>query len=110
LESASVRWTMTHAVGVSACGRIRVRRSMFGVRRSAFTSALICWVTLLAPFSILVAKQTFSGSDGASIAFSRDDANLIINYRSPSNAEHTVFVAIGSHTDIGSAVIPFSES
>src|ERR1041385_1703805 len=56
-----------------------------------------------------VANQTISGSDDASIALSRDHANLIIDYHSPTNVERTFFIAVGSHNEIGSAVIPFAE-
>jgi len=57
-----------------------------------------------------VAKQTFSGSDGATIAISKSGADLIIEYRCQlTDWDRTVFVAVGSHNEIGSAVIPFSE-
>src|SRR5205823_660013 len=54
-------------------------------------------------------KETISGSDGATIAISRSDATLTIEYHSTVGTDRTIFVAIASHREIGSAVIPFSE-
>jgi glycosidase len=57
-----------------------------------------------------VAKQTISGSDSAVIAVSTTDAELVIDYQTRGIEENrTVFVAIGSHREQGSAVVPFSE-
>ncbi|HEY4281904.1 MAG TPA: alpha-amylase family glycosyl hydrolase [Chthoniobacterales bacterium] len=57
-----------------------------------------------------MAKQTFSGSDGAAIAISTTDTELIIDYHIPgTDRTRTTFVAVGTHTEQGSAVIPFSE-
>ena len=57
-----------------------------------------------------MAKQTISGSDGATITLSRSETDLIIEYRTANaGQQRTIFVALGTHTDIGSAVIPFAE-
>ncbi|HJT80002.1 MAG TPA: alpha-amylase family glycosyl hydrolase [Chthoniobacterales bacterium] len=57
-----------------------------------------------------LAKQTISGSDGVTVVISRSDTDLIIEHQTPgSGADRTVFVAIGSHQDIGSAVLPFTQ-
>src|ERR1700758_5493595 len=96
-------------VGVSAYGRVCVRRSAFGVRCSAFASPmmglrrlLICGMVLLLAFSAAMANENISGSDGAVITVSRADRNLVIQYYSPGRAvERTVFVAVGSHSEIG---------
>lgn len=93
---------MYRRVDVWAC-------STFGLRCSAFL-LLVAEVLAGACFSTAVANDTISGSDGATITVSRADNNLVIQYHSPtSDVERTVFVAVGSHTEIGSAVIPFAE-
>jgi hypothetical protein len=55
-------------------------------------------------------KQTISGSDGASIAISLSDVGLIVEYQTPGlKAERdAVYLALGTHRDIGSAVVPFA--
>ncbi len=53
-------------------------------------------------------KQVISGADGASITISLTKADLQIEYSVPAaNASTAVFVALGTHHDIGSAVVPF---
>ena len=59
--------------------------------------------------SISVAKETFSGSDGVKISLSRSGNDLVIEYQSPLSEDRTVFVAVGLHDEIGSAVVPFAE-
>jgi glycosidase len=55
-----------------------------------------------------LAKQILSGADGAAIRISLTPANLQIEYTAPTaNSTTAVFVALGTHRDIGSAVIPF---
>jgi len=55
-----------------------------------------------------VSKQIISGADGASITISLTKADLQIVYRAPGvDASTAVFVALGTHRDIGSAVLPF---
>jgi len=74
----------------------------FLVNMIVFAAIIVC------PASM--AKQTISGSDGVTITISHSDADLVIEYKRPNNtAPPTVFLAVGTHTDIGSAVIPFSE-
>jgi hypothetical protein len=53
-------------------------------------------------------KQIISGADGASITISLTKTDIQIEYRAPdSDANTAVFVALGTHRDIGSAVVPF---
>jgi glycosidase len=53
-------------------------------------------------------KQIISGADGASIAISLTKADIQIEYRAPDlDANTAVFIALGTHRDIGSAVVPF---
>src|SRR5438874_1736555 len=53
-------------------------------------------------------KQVISGADGASITISLTKADLQIEYSVPAaNASTAVFIALGTHRDIGSAVVPF---
>ena len=60
--------------------------------------------------SSLAAKQTITSSDGATIAISRSGADLVIEYQSAAlSRDCTLFVTVGSHQEIGSSVIPFSE-
>lgn len=56
-----------------------------------------------------VFKQSLKGGDSASINLSLSDVEVTISYRlSGALAEHTrVYLAIGSHQQIGSAVLPF---
>ena len=55
-----------------------------------------------------MSKQIISGADGASITISLTKADLQIEYRAPGvDASTAVFVALGTHRDIGSAVLPF---
>jgi glycosidase len=79
--------------------------------RSRFLTWFGIFVCANAPFSTSMAKETISGSDGATIAISRSDSSLTIEYRSSAvESDRTIFVAIGSHSEIGSAVIPFAEN
>jgi glycosidase len=54
-------------------------------------------------------KQTVSGSNGVKITVSVSDADLIIEYRAPDFIadKSAVYVALGTHREIGSAVVPF---
>ncbi len=53
-------------------------------------------------------KQIISGAEGASITISLTKADIQIDYRAPGvDANTTIFVALGTHREIGSAVIPF---
>ena len=54
-------------------------------------------------------KQTISGSDGASVTFSHSGKDLLVEYRVPGSvADRTaVYLALGIHREIGSAVVPF---
>jgi len=55
-----------------------------------------------------LSKQVISGADGASITISLTKADLQIEYSAPAaNASTAVFIALGTHHDIGSAVVPF---
>ena len=67
-------------------------------------------LSVVATTQIALAKQTISGSDSATITISRSDTELMIEHEAPgANADRTLFLAIGSHQEIGSAVIPFAE-
>lgn len=57
-------------------------------------------------------KQTISGSDGASIDIALSDVDLLIEYRAPDlKPEHgAVYLALGTHREIGSSVIPFARA
>jgi glycosidase len=56
-------------------------------------------------------QQAISGSDGATIAFSLSDAELAIEYQAPDlNDQCAVYVALGTHSEIGSAVVPFQQA
>src|SRR5438552_16311237 len=53
-------------------------------------------------------KQVISGADGASITISLTKADLQIEYTAPAaNGSTAIFIALGTHRDIGSAVVPF---
>src|SRR2546427_10668579 len=54
-------------------------------------------------------KQIMSGSNGATIALSLSNTNLLDEYRAPDFVAEgcVVFVALGTHREIGSAVVPF---
>jgi len=54
-------------------------------------------------------KQTISGSNGATITISVSDVDLVVEYRAPDvvAARCAVFIALGTHREIGSAIVPF---
>jgi len=55
-----------------------------------------------------VQEQTIPGSDGASITLKLSSDDLVIEYRSPQLTDRCrVYVALGTHREIGSTVIPF---
>ena len=57
-----------------------------------------------------LAKQTLAGANGASITFTLSDVDLAIEYRAPELNEHcAIFAALGTHHEIGSAVVPFQQ-
>jgi glycosidase len=86
-----------------------VNNSLCATRRWALilVAALVVGNDLTAPTAL--AKETISGSDGVKISPSRSGTDLVIEYQSPLSEERTVFVAVGLHNEIGSAVIPFGE-
>jgi glycosidase len=57
----------------------------------------------------VVAKQTISGSNGAAISIEPSDAELIVTYRANDfrPGKDVLYVALSTHREIGSAVIPF---
>jgi glycosidase len=57
-----------------------------------------------------VPKQIISGSDGASITISLSDVDLAVEYQAPDlNSDRSaVYLALGTHREIGSAVVPFA--
>lgn len=62
-----------------------------------------------APAEKPVPKQTVTGADGASLAISVSDADLVLEYRVPGlvNEHNRVYLAFATHRDIGSAILPF---
>jgi len=54
-------------------------------------------------------KQIISEPNGATIALSMSDFDLLIEYRAPDFVAdgYTVFIALATHREIGSAVVPF---
>jgi hypothetical protein len=53
-------------------------------------------------------KQIVPGSDGVSITIQLTKEDLQVEYHAPGvNESTTVFIALGTHDDIGSAVVPF---
>jgi glycosidase len=54
-------------------------------------------------------KQTISGSNGATIAISVSDVDLMVEYRASDlmTGRCAVFVALGTSCEIGSAIVPF---
>ncbi|HEV2047225.1 MAG TPA: alpha-amylase family glycosyl hydrolase [Chthoniobacterales bacterium] len=54
-------------------------------------------------------KQTISGSNGATIAISLSDVDLVVEYRAPDfvTGRCAVFVTVGTHREIGAAIVPF---
>lgn len=55
-------------------------------------------------------KQVLKGSDGATITISLSNVDLAIEYRAPDFKpdDCVVYVALGTHRNIGSAVVPFA--
>jgi len=56
-------------------------------------------------------QETFAGSDNVAITVAVSQAELIIRYRLPEPSERSqnLFVALGTHQEIGAAVLPFSQ-
>ncbi len=77
------------------------------------THLFVCAAFLLAQATFAATgsqTQTVSGSDGATIAVTRFDNDINIEYRSPDLKDHcAVFLALNAHHDIGSAVLPFQK-
>jgi glycosidase len=56
-------------------------------------------------------KQTIQGADDAVIELSLTEAALIITYRAPNLSEgESVYLTLGTHREIGSAVLPFDRN
>ena len=56
-------------------------------------------------------QETFAGSDNVEITVAVSRAELIIRYRpsKPADGPQNIFVALGTHQEIGAAVLPFSQ-
>ena len=56
-------------------------------------------------------KQTIAGSDSVAITLGVSPAELIIIYRPPSLSENplNLYIALGTHRQLGAAVLPFSQ-
>jgi glycosidase len=56
--------------------------------------------------------QTVPGSDGAKITLSVSQTDVVIAYRAPDFTadKNTVYIALGTHRQIGSAVVPFQRN
>ena len=82
-------------------------RSWFRIALSA--TFLFVFVSCRPQLQPSLNKQTISGADGASITITISDAELAIEYDPPeqSSATNAVYVALGTHREIGSAVVPF---
>ena len=80
------------------------------IRRLIFTLVQTIAFIIALTTNTALAKHTLPGSDGATIAVSRSDTDLVIEHQTPATSgDRSVFLAIGSHNEIGSAVIPFTE-
>jgi len=56
-------------------------------------------------------KQTIQGADDAVIELSLTETALIITYRAPNLREgESVYLTLGTHREIGSAVLPFDRN
>jgi glycosidase len=56
-------------------------------------------------------EQTIAGSDNVSITLARSERDLVLRYRPPGPLENAlnIFVALGTHEEIGAAVLPFGQ-
>ncbi|HEV2842384.1 MAG TPA: alpha-amylase family glycosyl hydrolase [Chthoniobacterales bacterium] len=55
--------------------------------------------------------QTIAGSDGVSISAAISERELVFRYRPPAPRENAlnIYVALGTHQEIGAAVLPFAQ-
>ena len=71
----------------------------------------LAFFTTVAQAERPLANQALNGSDGSSITFGVSEADLVVEYRAPElNAHCAVYLALGTHREIGSAVIPFQQA
>lgn len=58
-----------------------------------------------------VTNQTIRGADDAKLSLQLTDTELVLDYHAPhfSSERCAVFLALGTHRDIGSAVLPFEQ-
>ena len=56
-------------------------------------------------------EQTIAGSDNVSITVAVSDGELFFRYRPPAPSENAlnIYLALGTHRQIGAAVLPFSQ-
>lgn len=77
-------------------------------RQTIAFSGLFFGIAVSVVFAEALPKQNVPGANGASISISLTKTDLQIEYSAPAaNASTAVFVALGTHHEIGSAVVPF---
>ena len=56
-------------------------------------------------------NQTIKGADNAELSVALSDADVTITYQAPglSRPDNRIFLALGTHQDIGAAVLPFQQ-
>lgn len=78
--------------------------------RALLVSLLLMNGDALASDKATVDKQTISGSGDTVITFSKSAEELLIEYTSPQLSHSNVYVAFGTHLDIGAAVLPYEQN
>jgi glycosidase len=80
------------------------------LRRLTFVVSALSVAFNVAGADKILPKQTITGADGASISVALSGTDLVIEYRAPGvDWDRTVYLAFGTHSEIGSAVVPFKE-
>ncbi len=96
----------------------RVRSPEFAARAGAGATRVAGFIGIVLFASVGMSAgeslhtQIISGSAGAKITLSVSDADFSIEYRAPYlvTGKSAVYVALGTHREIGSAVIPFQRN
>jgi glycosidase len=60
---------------------------------------------------IILREQTIAGSDGVAITVAASEIELLFRYRPPAPSENAldICVALGTHRQIGAAILPFAQ-